>query len=259
MKLESYHLALIAGILSGKDAYTSGHSARVAIISYHILSTLKNGDLNKIFKMSEIGGKKRINYKKDIAEISQTETEDYLITGALLHDIGKAAIPDYILNDNEGLSPEHLRTIRMHPEIGYKMLTNAIPHESINKYIVDIILNHQENFDGRGYPYGKSGTDIPLIARIVTAADIFDACTTNRTYQKKRTWLYIMETELTDRERVFGKQLDTVICSALIEWLNSYGISVKKINPSVADIEEIIKYKALEKYNFKKEYFPSYE
>ncbi|WP_243713393.1 response regulator [Luteimonas terrae] len=103
---------------------------------------------------------------------------------APLHDIGKIAIPDAILMKPGPLTAEEMATMREHPQIGYELLSN-----SENRFIqlsALIALRHQERYDGTGYPDGLAGEQIPLEARIVAIADVFDALMSKRPY--KRGW-----------------------------------------------------------------------
>ncbi|HLO16330.1 MAG TPA: HD domain-containing phosphohydrolase [Anaerolineales bacterium] len=100
--------------------------------------------------------------------------------GALLHDIGKMGIPDYILHKPEELNDEEQQIMRQHPQLAYDMLEPiAYLRDSL-----DIPYCHHEKWDGTGYPRGLSGTQIPLEARLFTIVDVWDALTTDRPYRK---------------------------------------------------------------------------
>ena len=101
--------------------------------------------------------------------------------GALLHDIGKIGIPDAILRKPAKLTEEEWEVMRLHPEKGYRILENI----QFLAQAREIVLHHQERWDGSGYPTGKSSEDIPLGARIFTVADTFDAMTSDRPYRKR--------------------------------------------------------------------------
>ncbi|PYS42476.1 MAG: hypothetical protein DMG14_03875 [Acidobacteria bacterium] len=99
-----------------------------------------------------------------------------IAAAALLHDIGKLAIPEYILNKRGSITREEMRKIRMHPQMGADIIANIkFPFP-----IADCILAHHERFDGQGYPRGLSGKDIPLGARVLAIADAFDAYISDR-------------------------------------------------------------------------------
>jgi two-component system response regulator RpfG len=115
--------------------------------------------------------------------LSQEEAE-LIELAAPLHDIGKIGIPDDILHKKGKLSDEEIVIMRRHPKMGYDILEG-----SPSKYLRmggEIALAHHERFDGSGYPSGISGEDIPLSARIVAIADVFDALTSSRSY--KEAW-----------------------------------------------------------------------
>jgi len=120
--------------------------------------------------------------------------------GALLHDVGKVLIPIEIINKPGGLSGEEWLLIKAHPRLGYGMLE---PY-NLSKGILDIILQHHERFDGKGYPQGLNGSQITLPVQVVTIADTFDGVTSDRPYHSARN---IKETlSILDQEReVFFK------------------------------------------------------
>ncbi len=103
--------------------------------------------------------------------------------GALLHDIGKIGITDAILLKPGKLTEEEWVVMRTHPQIGYDIL-KAIPFLGLP---AEVVLTHQERFDGTGYPRGLAGEAVPLGARIFAIADTFDAITSDRPYRKKQT------------------------------------------------------------------------
>src|SRR5712671_5164409 len=101
-------------------------------------------------------------------------------TAALLHDIGKLAVPEHILSKPGPLTQEEFQKIRIHPEVGAEIIA-AVPFPYP---VAPIILSHHERWDGKGYPQGLKGEQIPLGARILTIVDYFDAITTERPYHK---------------------------------------------------------------------------
>jgi diguanylate cyclase (GGDEF)-like protein/putative nucleotidyltransferase with HDIG domain len=117
-------------------------------------------------------------YSRAIAEAMKLGEEqiEAIAAAALLHDIGKLAIPEYILSKEGPLTPEEMRKMRMHPQLGADIISNIkFPYP-----VADSILAHHERFDGLGYPNGLSGGEIPLGARILAVADVFDAYTSDR-------------------------------------------------------------------------------
>lgn len=142
----------IVEILETKDAYTRGHSNRVAHISMAIAREM---DLDaKDIELSHFAGH--------------------------LHDIGKIGIPDSILMKSEKLTFEEYEIIKNHSEYGYKILEKV----SSLKEMAIIVKYHHERWDGKGYPSGIRGEEIPVISRIISVADAFDAMTSNRSYRK---------------------------------------------------------------------------
>ncbi|EQD63492.1 response regulator receiver (CheY-like) modulated metal dependent phosphohydrolase, partial [mine drainage metagenome] len=100
--------------------------------------------------------------------------------GALLHDIGKIGVSDTILLKPGPLTDDEWAVMRTHPELGFMMVADVRQLEKAR----EIILNHHERFDGKGYPRGLSGETIPLEARVFTIADAFDAMVSDRPYRK---------------------------------------------------------------------------
>jgi HD-GYP domain-containing protein (c-di-GMP phosphodiesterase class II) len=100
--------------------------------------------------------------------------------GALLHDIGKMGVPDYILRKPGGLTDDEWVSMRKHPQFAYEML---LPITYLRSAL-DIPYCHHEKWDGSGYPRGLKGEAIPLVARIFALADVWDAITSDRPYRK---------------------------------------------------------------------------
>ena len=141
----------LASAIDAKDRYTHGHSRRVAEYSQMI---------------AELAGK------------SDSECWDIYLAG-LLHDVGKIGVPDEIINKTSRLSDEEFATIKTHPTIGKNILKkiNMTPFLSIGADY------HHERYDGKGYPNGAKGDEIPEIARIIAVADAYDAMTSKRSYR----------------------------------------------------------------------------
>jgi two-component system, response regulator RpfG len=151
-------------------------------------------------------------YSRALAEkIGLTEEEAEIIElAAPLHDIGKIGIPDSILLKKGPLDDIELKQMRKHPLIGYEIL-----QDSPSKYLQkgsEIALAHHERYDGTGYPYSLKGTDIPLAARIVAIADVFDALTSVRPY--KQAWSIDKALEYVLEES--GKHFDPELVEAMM-------------------------------------------
>ncbi len=112
------------------------------------------------------------------------ETVHVLEVAAPMHDIGKIGIPDSVLLKEGPLTPPEMEMMRTHPRIGYDILKGS-PSKYLSMGAI-IALGHHEKFDGTGYPNGLHGEDIPIVARIVAVADVFDALVSERPY--KHAW-----------------------------------------------------------------------
>jgi two-component system, response regulator RpfG len=170
-------------------------------------------------------------YSRIIAEQLGTFTEEECETleyAAPMHDIGKIGIPDKVLLKPGKLDPEEWEIMKKHSEIGHSILSN-----SKSKYMqigAIIAMNHHERFDGKGYPNGLKGTDIPLIARIVAVADVFDALVTTRPY--KSAWS--TEEALAYIQQQSGTHMDPQCVTAFFARLDD----IKKIQSDYSDEPE---------------------
>ena len=109
-----------------------------------------------------------------------------IVTSSVLHDVGKIAIPDNILNKPGRLTKEEFEIMKQHTTKGCEIL-QKIPHimdQGLYDYSYDICRHHHERWDGRGYPDGLSGDDISIWAQVVSVADVYDALTADRVYKK---------------------------------------------------------------------------
>lgn len=148
-------------------------------------------------------------YSQVLAEvlgIRDQSTLDNIRKGALLHDIGKIAIPDSILKKPGPLTPVEWEKIRLHPTLGYGLIKEM----KLLKEVGNIILYHHEKYDGSGYPRGLKKEDIPLEARIFALADALDAITSHRPYRPEQDFL-------TARQEIVshtGTQFDPLVVKA---------------------------------------------
>ena len=140
---------------------------------------------------------------------------DYVSRSSILHDIGKVGIPDHILLKPGKLTPEEFEIMKTHVEIGADALDDAANQSQYCDFLLtaaDIARFHHEKFDGSGYPNNLKRQDIPLSARIVAVADVFDALTSERVY--KSAMCPFQAREIIEKER--GKHFDPVIVDAFI-------------------------------------------
>lgn len=132
-------------------------------------------------------------------------------TAALLHDIGKLAVPEHILSKPGPLTPEEFKKIRIHPQVGAEI----IEHVPFPYPVAPLILNHHERWDGKGYPRGLKGEDIPLGARVLSVADYFDALMTDRPYHKAMS----REAAISMLEQEAGRGLDPYLVRRFLDLL----------------------------------------
>jgi HD-GYP domain-containing protein (c-di-GMP phosphodiesterase class II) len=146
-------IGAIAATVDAKDGYTHKHSERVAALSKRIAA--------------ELG-------------LSAEEQETVVLSG-LLHDVGKIAVPDVILNKPGKLTAEEFEEMKKHPVHGARILANI--QSAAVKAILPGVQYHHEKWDGSGYPEGRAGEDIPLLGRLLCVSDVFDALTSARSYR----------------------------------------------------------------------------
>ena len=140
--------------------------------------------------------------------MSDEEVETLRIS-ALLHDVGKIAVNDAILNKPTALTDEEFEIMKTHPLAGYKIMAQ-IP--AMKNYLPGIHMHH-EMINGAGYPQGLKGAEIPLQARIISVADTFDAMTIDRPYQKG----FSLEDSLNCIKSFVGTRYDGKVVEALVE------------------------------------------
>jgi len=187
-------LQAIGRTIDAKDEYTNGHSIRVSYYSRLIAENMG---------------------------MEQDEVENiYYI--ALLHDIGKIAIPDSILNKPGRLTEEEFKVMKSHTTRGAEILKgiSTIPQ------IIEGAKSHHEKYDGSGYPEGLKGENIPLVARIICCADCFDAMASKRVYKEP----FSLEVIIGEFERCSGTQFDPQIAKIVIGMISS-----GKLKPDSAD------------------------
>lgn len=188
--LESMYMDTIQALrmaVDAKDVYTRGHSDRVAVYAVR---------LGEAFGLP----------KQDLEQLR---------LGGLFHDIGKIGTADDILFKTSGLEADEYEEVKKHPVRGANILS-AI---SMFDGVVPIILNHHERIDGRGYPGGSKGEDIPFLSRILSVADAYDAMTTTRFYRKKIS----SEDAAFQLQSASGTQFDAAVVRKFVDLISKGG------------------------------------
>lgn len=169
LKLKAYNHEMVMGfatLVENRDGSTGGHIKRTTTYVEMLAEELKNRGL----------------YKEEL-------TEDYiknLIIAAPMHDVGKIAIPDSILQKPGKLTVEEFAIMKIHAEKGGQIIEETFGHlgdEEYEKMAYQVARYHHEKWNGKGYPEGLTGENIPLCARIMAVADVFDAVSANRCYR----------------------------------------------------------------------------
>ena len=193
-QLASFQVGMLSALLRTldlRDQMTARHSAAVARYSRAIAQ--------------------RAGYSR--------QEEELVHIAALLHDIGKFILPDRILKANVPLTDEDWMLIRRHPQQGARVVS------SLDGYgpVAEIILAHHERIDGKGYPRGLTGDDIPELARIISVADTYDVMTARDSYRVPVSSYEAIQ----ELRRVAGKQLDARFVEVFIELLEGKDVSFR--------------------------------
>ncbi len=175
----------LAHTIDAKDEYTKGHSIRVAKYS-------------------------RMLAEKLGLSAEQCENIYYM---ALLHDIGKIGVPNEIINSTSKLTDEEYAIIKKHPALGADILSEI----KSNPDLVTGARWHHERYDGKGYPDGRQGEDIPFLARIIGVADSYDAMTSNRSYRR----FLPQEVVRSEIEKNSGTQFDPAVAACMLEIIDA--------------------------------------
>jgi len=171
-------LGALTASIDAKDRYTCGHSERVAHLASRIAAALG---------------------------MDEEQVERVRISG-LVHDVGKIGVPEAVLCKPGRLTDEEFELIKLHPVIGYNILTDI----GALADVLPGVLHHHERWDGRGYPHGIAGEAIPLLGRIIAVADTFDAMTSTRSYRSAMPHDRVMA----ELRRCKGSQFDARMVEA---------------------------------------------
>ena len=199
-EMADLHLATIEALalaIDAKDQTSQSHIRRVQLYATAVARALG-------MKENEIQGVK---------------------TAALLHDIGKLAVPEHILSKPGPLTPEEFQKIRAHPKVGADIVSSVpFPYP-----VAPLILSHHERWDGKGYPSGLKGEEIPLGARILSVVDYFDALMAERPYHKAMSF----EAAIGLLQQEAGKGLDPTVVNKFIELLPALQAEAAKLEQSM--------------------------
>ncbi len=175
----------LSAAIDAKDHYTHGHSERVCGHALGIGQTLG---------------------------ISQLELQQ-LELACLLHEVGKIGIPESVLNKKGKLTSQEMGLMHKHPVKGTDILKNT----KLNKFVMTAVRHHHEKYDGKGYPDGLVGEQIPMLARIIAVADSYDAMVSNRPYRSKSS----QEWAIMEIKNGTGSNYDPKVVWAFIKWITN--------------------------------------
>lgn len=182
----------LANALDSRDSYTANHSENVARYAEMIAQEMK-------FSKKEC---------------------DNIYLGGIFHDFGKIGVSESILTKRSKLTETEFSQIKKHPTIGYKILK----HVPVFKHngVLDMVLYHHERFDGKGYPEGLKGEQIPIAARIIAVADSFDAMTSNCVYRSEKN----LEYALNEIRKNIGTQFDPAVAQIFLKIVEAKGETI---------------------------------
>ena len=197
----------LASAIDAKDRYTNGHSRRVA------------------------------EYSRKIAEIAGKSAEEceMIFNAGLLHDVGKIGVPLDILQKTSQLTDEEFEQIKSHPVIGGEILSQI----QRSPWLRSGALYHHERYDGKGYPDGLKGEDIPEIARIIAVADAYDAMTSNRSYRNAIPQHIVRE----EFVKGIGTQFDPEYARNMLHLIDldtEYAMKDQRVNKEMRDKQQIM-------------------
>jgi HD-GYP domain-containing protein (c-di-GMP phosphodiesterase class II) len=190
----------LVSAVDAKDTYTCGHSERVALLSRFLAQE---------------------------AQLPEA-TVERIYTAGLLHDVGKIGVSEAVLQKPARLTPTEYEQIKLHPEIGARILADVKQLQDI----IPAVMHHHERYDGKGYPTGLAGKDIPMMGRLICLADCFDAMTTSRTYRKAMP----LEVALTELRRCAGTQFDPELTDVFLS------VGAERIREVMADHKQRTKH-----------------
>ena len=194
-----------------KDKFKNGRAMRLQTVNNII------NDIDKKYSHEKKHRNKVAEYSLmigDALNFDENRMED-LKLAALVHDVGKIKISGELLNKKGKPSKEEWEELKKHPVIGYNIL------KAVDEYagIADEVLHHHERWDGKGYPKRLKGEEIPLISRILSVADAFEAMTSERPYKSQKT----VEEAITELKKCSGKQFDPEITEVFIKIIEERG------------------------------------
>src|SRR5579871_5061065 len=188
-KVSSIHLRTIEALalaIEAKDQTTGEHLQRVRVYAMELAR--------------ELG-------------LSEDETEA-LQAASVLHDIGKLAVPEHIISKPGKLTPEEFEKMKIHPIVGAEILEQV----SFPYPVVPIVRAHHEKWDGSGYPYGLTGENIPIGARILAAVDCLDALASDRQYRRALPLAEAMKVVIADSGKAFDPRIVEILSKRYVEW-----------------------------------------
>ncbi len=211
------------------------------------LEEIHNTTLENLMTALDLRDVETFGHSRTVAKYSQVLAQilgindkvhlDHIRKGALLHDVGKIAIPDSILKKPSSLSTNEWEKIKLHPALGFGLIKEI----KLVKEVGDIILYHHEKYDGTGYPYSLKKEKIPMEARIFAIADALDAITSRRPYREKRDFKYAKKEIQLHSGTQFDPEVVDAFCSLSMEKWAKIRFQTTKLMPHFEELLQISK------------------
>jgi putative nucleotidyltransferase with HDIG domain len=229
-----YLLGAVLSSLQRKEELEA-RTQQLASLQVGLLSTVLQ-TLSMRDKMTARHSAAVARYARAVArEMGLSRREQEIIhTAGLLHDIGKFIFPDSILMADTKLTDEQYEIVKKHPEQGARLVERIEGYGSV----AEIVLAHHERIDGRGYPFGLRGDDIPLASRIISVADTYDVMTSRDSYRVPVS----SDEAVAELRRVSGSQLDAAVVEVFVRLLHRGGLSFRHADD--ADFEHELNFEA---------------
>ncbi|MDE2419442.1 MAG: HD domain-containing protein [Burkholderiales bacterium] len=231
----------------GDDSAQAAHALRVVMFAMATLAELRESDTESHLQRVQRYVRVLADKLRGNPMFAPTLTQDYidlLCASVPMYDMGTIGIPDRILLKPGRLSPEEVTIMRTHTTLGYEAIVRA--EKTLGKtspllhLAKEIALSHQEKWDGKGYPRGLSGTQIPLSARILAVADVYDALISNKVYKQGVTHEEAVQVIFGERASHF----DPDVVDAFIEVSPEFAVIAQRFADTDDDMQKKIEYLA---------------
>lgn len=233
---------------SQDDVTSALHAHQVILFAVATLAELRESDTEShILRVQHYvrALAQKLQTRPDYADALTPAYIDLLCSSVPMYDIGTMGIPDRILLKPGRLSADEMAIMRTHNTLGYEAIERAektlrLPASPLLTLVKEVVLSHQEKWDGTGYPQGLAGRQIPLSARIIALADVFDALISNKVYKDGVSHDQAMQVVFSER----GTHFDPDLVDAFVEIQTEFAAIAQRFTDTDADMQKKIEYMA---------------